>query len=51
VPKKTDFPDWHGFGTTEQYRSWGLWQGLSLLAGFAVLLLFLVAVAIWAVAG
>jgi hypothetical protein len=46
VTRKTDFPDWHGFGTTEQYRRWGLIQGLTLLALFAALLIFLVAIII-----
>ena len=51
VTKKTDFPDWHGFGTTEQFRRWGLVQGVALLVCFAALLIFLVAIVIWSVAG
>jgi hypothetical protein len=51
MARRTDFPDWRGFGTTEQYRSWGLWQGLTLLACFAVLLIALVVGVIWSVAG
>ena len=37
VAKKTDFPDWHGFGTPEQNRRWGLTLGFGLLVCFAVI--------------
>lgn len=50
MTKKTDFPDWRGFGTTEQFRKWGLIQGGALLVCFAALLIFLFAIVIWSIA-
>jgi hypothetical protein len=51
VTKKTDFPDWQGFGTPEQFRSWGLRQGIALMVIFALLLVFFVAATLWIAVG
>jgi hypothetical protein len=51
VSKRTDFPDLRGFGTTEQFRSWGVGQGIALLVCFALLLGVFVAATVWMAVG